>query len=53
MTILLDHCLDWRLKRFLPSHQVRTTYEMGWDLFSNGCLLSLVEAQFDVLLSVD
>jgi len=53
MRILLDHCLNWRLKRHLPGHVVQATFELGWDAFRNGRLLSLAETQFDVFLTVD
>lgn len=53
MRILLDHCLDWRLKRHLPGHEVRATFELGWEAFRNGHLLTLAEAEFDVFLTVD
>ena len=53
MNILLDHCLDWRLKRFLPGHSVQATFQLGWDSFRNGRLLALAEARFDVFLTVD
>jgi len=53
VNILLDHCLNWRLKRLLPGHAVKSTLEMGWDTFRNGRLLTLAEAQFDVFLTVD
>ena len=53
MTILLDHCLNWRLKRLLPGHSVQATFELGWDKFSKGQLLTLAAAQFDVFLNVD
>lgn len=51
--ILLDHCLNWRLKRLLLGHVVKSTLEMGWDTFRNGHLLTLAEAEFDVFLTVD
>ncbi len=53
MNILLDHCLDWRLKRLLPGHHTVATFEMGWVSVRNGRLLTLAEAQFDVFLTVD
>ena len=53
MNILLDHCLDWRLKRLLPGHFVQATFQLGWDSFRNGRLLALAEGQFDVFLTVD
>lgn len=53
MTILLDHCLNWRLKRLLTGHTVQATFELGWDKFSNGQLLTLAATQFDVFVTVD
>lgn len=53
MKILLDHNVDWRLKRLLPDHEVRSTKEMGWERLTNGQLLTEAEAQFDILLTVD
>ncbi|MGI4788976.1 MAG: hypothetical protein ACRYFS_09010 [Janthinobacterium lividum] len=49
----MDHCLNWRLKRLLPGHIVQATFELGWDTFRNGRLLTLAETQFDVFLTVD
>jgi predicted nuclease of predicted toxin-antitoxin system len=53
MRILLDHCMDRRFRRFLPTHQVRTTREMSWDALENGDLLDQAQAAFDILLTVD
>ena len=53
MTILLDHCLPKRLRRFLPGHHVTTTREMRWEEIRNGELLSLAEEQFEVFLTID
>ena len=54
MNILLDHCIDWRLRRFLPTHNVKTTREMGWDTLKNGKLLTAATTvPFDVFLTVD
>lgn len=53
MNILLDHCLNWRLKRLLPGHFVKATYEPGWDTIKNGRLLTLAESQFEVFITVD
>jgi predicted nuclease of predicted toxin-antitoxin system len=53
MNILLDECLDWRLKRDLPSHQVRTVQDMGWEGVKNGKLLTLAQTQFAVFLTGD
>lgn len=53
MKILLDHCVDRRLQRFLSAHEVRTAFEMGWAALKNGALLDQAQAEFDVLLTVD
>ncbi len=53
MTILLDHCLPKRLRRFLPDYQVTTARQMRWEEIENGELLALAEQQFDVLLTMD
>lgn len=53
MNILLDHCLNWRLKRLLPGHYTVSTLDMGWQTIRNGQLLTLAEEQFDVFLTVD
>ena len=53
MRILLDHNIDWRLKRELPLHEVSSAKEMGWERLTNGQLLSAAEPHFDVMLTVD
>jgi predicted nuclease of predicted toxin-antitoxin system len=53
MRILLDHCIDWRLKRSLPTHHVRSAQEMGWDALKNGKLLDVAASLFDAILTVD
>ncbi len=53
MRVLLDECLPRRLKRELGGHQVRTAPEMGWASKTNGELLVLAAAQFDVFLTSD
>jgi predicted nuclease of predicted toxin-antitoxin system len=53
MKILLDHCIDWRLGRSLPSHQIKSSQEMGWECLKNGKLLAAAGASFEVLLTVD
>lgn len=53
MRILIDHCLDWRLRRSLSAHEVSATFEMGWAAVKNGKLLALAEAEFDVFLTAD
>ncbi len=53
MRILIDHCVDWRLKRAFPSHDVKSTQEMGWEVLQNGELLKAAGPSFDVFLTVD
>ena len=55
MRILLDECVDARLRRELPDHEVQTVPQAGWAGISNGKLLALIAAsgKFDVLLTVD
>jgi hypothetical protein len=51
--VLLDECLDWRLRRELPGHEVKTVQEMGWDGIKNGRLLALAQAGFNVFITGD
>jgi predicted nuclease of predicted toxin-antitoxin system len=51
--VLLDECLPRRLKRELLGHDVRTAPEMGWASKTNGELLALAAADFDVFLTSD
>jgi hypothetical protein len=53
MRILIDECLDWRLKREFPGHTARTVTDMGWGGIKNGALLTLAQAQFEVFLTGD
>jgi hypothetical protein len=51
--VLLDECIDWRLSRDIPGHDVKTARQMGWATIKNGELLSLAAEQFDVFVTVD
>ena len=53
MRILIDECVDWRLLRDLPTHDVKTVRQMGWTETVNGALLTLAEQNFDILLTTD
>jgi hypothetical protein len=53
LKILLDECLDRRLGRELPEHDVRTVPQMGWPGIKNGQLLSRAQGEFDVFITVD
>ena len=53
MRILIDECVDPRIKRLFPDHYVRTVHEMGWDQLADGPLLVRAQEHFDVLISID
>ena len=53
MNVLLDECLDWRLRRDLPDHNVKTVQDMGWHGMKNGRLLALAQSQFQVFITGD
>jgi predicted nuclease of predicted toxin-antitoxin system len=54
MKILLDECVNKRLKSHLNSFEVYTVSEMKWSGVKNGKLMSLcVTNQFDVILTID
>jgi hypothetical protein len=51
--VLLDECVDRRLARDIIGHEVKTARQMGWTAITNGALLTLAAAQFDVFVTVD
>lgn len=54
MRVLLDECVEERLRHHLPGHECQTARYAGFAGLENGELLKEAEAaQFDVLLSVD
>jgi len=55
MRILIDECAPKALKNYLTNrgHECRTVQEAGWSGKQNGELLSLAEAVFDVLVTID
>jgi predicted nuclease of predicted toxin-antitoxin system len=53
LKILLDECVDWRLLRELPEHEVKTVRQMGWSNSVNGDLLRLAQSVFDVFITTD
>jgi predicted nuclease of predicted toxin-antitoxin system len=53
MKVLLDECIDWRLKRHLPGHEVTSVQERGWGGKKNGELLRLASGEYDVFITVD
>lgn len=53
MKIFIDECVDWRLSRSLPGHDVKTARQKGWTEIKNGRLLALAAQEFDVFLTID
>jgi len=53
MRLLLDESVPSRLRRALPTHEVRTVMEMGWPGVKNGELLVLAASDFDAFIPVD
>ena len=55
MRILLDECVDARLRGEFPGHHVKTVPQAGWASIKNGRLLQLIadSEKFDVFLTVD
>ena len=55
MRILIDECTPRALRTFLSKegHECRTAQEAGWSGKENGELLSLAEAAFDALVTLD
>lgn len=53
MRILLDEDLPRRLAELLVGHEVSTVQRSGWSGVTNGQLLELAAAKFDVFLTMD
>lgn len=54
MRVLIDECIDERLRNHLPGHDCQTARYAGLAGMNNGDLLTAAEkARFDVFLTVD
>jgi predicted nuclease of predicted toxin-antitoxin system len=53
MRILIDECIDPRVKALFDEHDAKTVQEMGWGRLLDGPLLQLAAQRFDVLLTID
>ncbi len=53
MRILIDECVDPRVKLLFSDHQVATVREREWDTLEDGPLLTLAQNEFDVFLTLD
>jgi predicted nuclease of predicted toxin-antitoxin system len=53
MRVFLDACIDPRAAEIFAGHEVKTAVELGWHRLKDHVLLSLVEEQFEVLVTID
>jgi predicted nuclease of predicted toxin-antitoxin system len=53
MRILLDECVNPRLRLAFPGDTVKTVAEMGWRSFTNGQLMKEAASHFDVFVTLD
>jgi hypothetical protein len=53
LRILFDHGVPAPLREHLPSHEIRTAFELGWSTLRNGELLARAEREFDALITTD
>lgn len=53
MRILFDEGTPAPLKQYLTGHEIQTVFEVGWSNCTNGGLLALAEASFDLLITTD
>jgi hypothetical protein len=53
MRVLIDECVDPRIKLLLRDHRVATVHEQGWDTWEDGALLAVAQKEFDVLVTID
>ena len=53
MRILLDECVNPRLRLAFPGDEVKSVPEMGWRALTNGALMKEAASRFDVLVTLD
>lgn len=53
LNILLDECVDRRLRRHLTGHNVKTVQECGWSGLENGELVAKIGIQFELFITFD
>jgi Domain of unknown function (DUF5615) len=53
MRVLLDACIDPRVVELFVGHEVKTAFDVGWHRLKDHILLSLVQDQFDVFVTID
>lgn len=53
MRILVDECVNPRLRLAFPGDEVKTDAEMGWRALTNGALIKEAASRFDLLVTLD
>ena len=53
MRVLLDECVNPRVREAFAGHEIRTVQEMGWAGIANGKLMALAQQGFTVFITVD
>lgn len=53
MKVLLDECIDRRIARGLPGHDVETVRGLGWASLNDSELLRQASGKFDAFVTVD
>jgi predicted nuclease of predicted toxin-antitoxin system len=53
MRLLIDECVDPRVKDLFPNHVVSTVHELGWNKLQDKELLARAQLSFDVLVTLD
>jgi predicted nuclease of predicted toxin-antitoxin system len=51
--VLIDECVDPRVKTLLLDHLAATVHDQGWGAFEDGALLAAAQDAFDVLVTID
>ena len=53
MRILIDECVDPRVKLLFGDLEAATVHEQGWDAHEDGPLLTAAQQTFDVPVTID
>ena len=53
MRVLLDECVNPRVRDAFINHEVQTVKSMGWAGITNGKLMALAQHSFDVFVTDD
>ncbi len=53
MRILIDECVDPRVKLLFPDHHAETVHDRDWDALEDRRLLELAQNEFDVFVTAD